>query len=158
MNKKSIIIFLLLVLLIPVAKVNAITINDYKKELSDLQKEKEYVQKNQAEIQKKIDEANAEILKISEKMILAEQEKTAISQQITKNELDIAEKKEQIKDLIVFSQKSSGDNFYLNYLFGAENFTDFIYRISIIQQLTKKNSELMDQMNKLIEDGKTKQE
>ena len=39
MNKKSIIIFLLLVLLIPVAKVNAITINDYKKELSDLQKE-----------------------------------------------------------------------------------------------------------------------
>ena len=137
---------------------NAITINDYKKELSDLQKEKEYVQKNQAEIQKKIDEANAEILKISEKMILAEQEKTAISQQITKNELDIAEKKEQIKDLIVFSQKSSSDNFYLNYLFGAENFTDFIYRISIIQQLTKKNSELMDQMNKLIEDGKTKQE
>lgn len=158
MNKKSIIIFLLLVLLIPVAKVNAITINDYKKELSDLLKEKEYVQKNQAEIQKKIDEANAEILKISEKMILAEQEKTAISQQITKNELDIAEKKEQIKDLIVFSQKSSSDNFYLNYLFGAENFTDFIYRISIIQQLTKKNSELMDQMNKLIEDGKTKQE
>ena len=71
MNKKSIIIFLLLVLLIPVAKVNAITINDYKKELSDLQKEKEYVQKNQAEIQKKIDEANAEILKISEKTVIA---------------------------------------------------------------------------------------
>ena len=38
-----------------------------------------------------------DICKISEKMILAEQEKTAISQQITKNELDIAEKKEHIR-------------------------------------------------------------
>ena len=154
--KRKTIFILLMLLIIPlnVQVVNATTINDYKKQLEDLKKQKQENEENKAKIQQQVEEAKKQIDVIGEQIILQTQEQDVISQEITKNELDIKEKKEQIKDLIVFTQKSSSENFYLNYLFGAENFTDFIYRISIVQQLTKKNSELMDQMNKLIDEGK----
>ena len=158
MKKKSIIIFLLLILFTTpqIVNVNAMTINDYKRQLEDLKKEKAENEKNKEKIKKQVEEAKQEINRIGEEIVLKGQEQEAISQQITKNQLDVQEKKEQIKDLIVFTQKSNSDNFYLKYLFGAENFTDFIYRVSIVQQLTKKNDELMVQMNNLIEEGKTK--
>lgn len=158
MKKKSIIIFLLLILFTTpqIVNVNAMTINDYKRQLEDLKKEKAENEKNKEKIKKQVEEAKQEINRIGEEIVLKGQEQEAISQQITKNQLDVQEKKEQIKDLIVFTQKSNSDNFYLKYLFGAENFTDFIYRVSIVQQLTKKNDELMVQMNGLIEEGKTK--
>lgn len=45
-------------------------------------------------------------------------------------------------------QISEGDNVYLEYIFEATSFTDFIYRSAIVEQLTKYNDELIDDMYK----------
>ena len=51
-------------------------------------------------------------------------------------------------------QISEGDNVYLEYIFEATSFTDFIYRSAIVEQLTKYNDELIDDMYKKIEENK----
>ena len=53
-----------------------------------------------------------------------------------------------------FYQITDGENSYLEYIFGAKTFTDFIYRISIVEQISKYNNELIDEMNQLIEENK----
>ena len=54
-------------------------------------------------------------------------------------------------------QLSQKDNVYLEYVFEAKTFTDFIYRSAIVEELTKYNDELIDYMYKLIEENKALQ-
>ena len=63
----------------------------------------------------------------------------------------------EIDNLINFEQISSGDNIYLEYIFNAKSFTDFIYRVSIVEQMTKYNDGLIDQMDDLIKKNKKTQ-
>ena len=49
-------------------------------------------------------------------------------------------------------QVSNGGNIYLEYLFDAENYTDFIYRYEVVKQLTNYNSTLIDELEALILD------
>ena len=51
-----------------------------------------------------------------------------------------------------------GESAYLEYTFGARDFTDFIYRTAVAEQLTKYNETLIDEFNKSIEESKQKQE
>ena len=52
--------------------------------------------------------------------------------------------------MIQFLQISNGGNIYLEYLFDAENYTDFIYRYEVVKQLTNYNSGLIDELENLI--------
>ena len=45
------------------------------------------------------------------------------------------------------------DNVYLEYVFNAKSFADFIYRSSVVEQLTKHNDELIDEMSALIDEN-----
>ena len=45
-----------------------------------------------------------------------------------------------------FYQIANSENFYMNYIFGATSYTDFIYRYAIVEQLTSKNKELVYEM------------
>lgn len=64
---------------------------------------------------------------------------------------DIALKNEEIKRIMNYVQVSSGDSVYLDYMMGAQDFTDFIYRSAVSEQLAKYNTELIDSYNKAIE-------
>ena len=63
---------------------------------------------------------------------------------------DIEVKNQELKDIINFVQVSNGESAYLEYMFGAKDFTDFIYRMAISEQLTKYNESLIDQYNEMI--------
>mgnify|MGYP003564952417 CR=1 FL=1 len=63
----------------------------------------------------------------------------------------------EIDNLLSFLQVSKGENVYLEYVFQAKNFTDFIYRGAVVEQLTKYNDELIDDMYKKIEENKALQ-
>ena len=56
-----------------------------------------------------------------------------------------------------FLQLSNGENAYLEYAFGAQDFTDFIYRMAVSEQLASYNDQLMTDYNQMIEDNKQKQ-
>lgn len=81
-----------------------------------------------------------------------------LTNEITKLEVDIEAKDEEIKRIMNYVQVSSGENAYLEYAFGAQDFTDFIYRASVAEQLSKYNDKLIQEFTQMIKDNKTKQE
>ena len=154
--KKYVVIAALLCLFLVPFKVNARTIAQYRSDLQNMKNKKAQIDANSAQIQKEIDAANARIREIQAQAEQALAEKEAKEKEIEELNKEIEVKREQIKSLVAFHQISSGENFYLEYLFGAKSFTDFIYRLSVIEQLSGANNELIDQMNKLIEENKVK--
>lgn len=144
--------------LVFVPKADAITIQDYRKELADLKAEKEENEKNKEEIQAKIDQVNAEVAEITKDIATATENQEKTEDEIEKLEEDIQKKEQQIKDLVSFYQISNSENFYLKYLFGADSFTDFIYRFSVIEQLATTNDQLVEEMNDLVAQNEKKLE
>lgn len=136
--------------------VNAKSIANYREELAALKAEKAKSEANVEATRQKIKEVDAKINKTELEIQAAEKEMEALKEEIKQLEEEITRKEEQIKDLVVFLQVSNGESFYLKYLFGAENFTDLIYRIAVIEQLTSKNDDLVDEMNALIKENNLK--
>src|SRR5574344_1951286 len=159
---KSLNIFLILVLLVisfttPVYRVKAQTIGDLKANLAakqaeyDKQKQqKELTEKEQQEIKNKIS-AN------ENKIISLKQENESLTDDIAKLNKSMEEKYTEIKKIINSEQIDSGESSYLEYIFGATNFTDFIYRASVAEQLSKYNKQLIDEYEDNIKKSKEKQ-
>ena len=149
--KKGFNIFLIINLLLvsfmcPVYRVKAKTISDMKKELTA--KEEEYKKAKEAkalteqertEIQEKIKVNEQKIVEL-----LKENEK--LTDEIAELNISIEAKYKEIKKIINTNQVMSGESSYLEYIFGASTFTDFIYRASVAEQLSKYNKALTDQM------------
>ena len=57
-----------------------------------------------------------------------------------------------LDELLKYFQVSSNENVYLEYLFDAKTYTEFIYRYSIVKQLTEYNDELSKELKQRITD------
>ena len=92
-----------------------------------------------------------------------EGEITSINTQISsiENQIEgiqnIEKKDEQMKDIMSFVQVTNGDSNYLEYIFGATDFTDFIYRISVAEQLGDYNENLIEEYEKDVKELDQKQ-
>jgi len=138
--------------------VNAKTVADLREELRKIEeKEKNNnsnIQKSEAEIEatKTLISSNyAEIDQINKDIIVADEE-------IVKLEKEIEEKDRTAKNLMASLQTTNGNSFYIEYLFGADSITDFIYRFSITEQITTYNEKLINEMNEMINETKEKKE
>lgn len=154
--KKIVVFGVLLLLLFPI-KASAKTLNDLYNELAKLQTEYNTNKNNKNLTQSQMDQINADIKRINTSI-------NNIRNEIKQAELDIKESKKEIENkkletdgLIQFLQISNGGNIYLEYLFDAENYTDFIYRCEIVKQLTDYNSTLIDELEELILDLQQKE-
>ena len=146
----SSILILLTICIMPLINVNAKTINDMENELAQLQKSynaaKNKANMTQAELNKvkaNIASTEAEIKNTQNEMIKAEND-------IQESEKSIEEKKEQINQMLLYLQLSGEDQSFINYLFEADDYTEFIYRYSVVSQLSDYNKKLMDELTKLI--------
>ena len=79
-------------------------------------------------------------------------------EKVNELELDIKDKQLEIDKLLNFMQVADEDNVYLEYIFNAKDYTDFIYRSAVVEQLTKYNDEVINEMSNLIEENKKEQE
>lgn len=144
-------------ILFPVS-VHAETLQDYidkvNKYTKELQDKKDKVAANDAEV-KKIQE---DISDIETQMETIKQEQKELQEAIKKNNKKIKEKEKETKSLVQYAQVSNGDNFYLDYIFGADNLTDMMYRVALVEQISTYNEEIVDELNQLIEDNKKKKE
>ncbi len=154
--KYTLLTILLITSFFSINNVSAITINDYINELNKLEAKKAGQLAEQEKTEQEIQAAKKEMEEISNKIVKASEDISKFESEISELEKKIDIKEKQIKDLVSFLQISDSENFYLKYIFGAENFTDLIYRISVIEQLTTKSDELIDEMNSLISDNKKK--
>ena len=126
-----------------------------EKTLNELQAEAETNRKayNAAKAEKELTEAERNEAVAQKKQV--ETEIASINGQIANTEeqikeiqKDIDKKDAQMKDIMSFVQVTNGDSNYLEYIFGATDFTDFIYRISVAEQLGSYNEELIEEYNK----------
>lgn len=80
-----------------------------------------------------------------------------IEQEVVNLQKSIDKKDKEIKEIMKFVQVSNGESAYLEYAFGASSFTDFIYRVSVAEQLSNYNDELISSYNKDIKTLEQKQ-
>lgn len=138
--------------------VNAETLQNYidkvNKYTAELQEKKDKIATNDAEIKK----IQQEVVDIQDKIVQNKKDQEALQEQIKKNNEEIKSKEKETKSLIRYAQVSSGENEYLEYIFGADSLTDMVYRISLVEQISKYNDKVINTLNKLIADNNAKKE
>lgn len=161
MIKKIINILLVFALLfpsfiIPDVRVKAKTLGDIKRELEEYKKEYEANKDKQHKTEEEILEAKAKIAKANQDIIDASNEILRLNTEIDTLNKEIEQKNEELKDIMNFFQKANGESAYLEYAFGAKDFTDFIYRTAISEQLSKYNQKLIAEYEDKIDENNKK--
>lgn len=150
---KRLLILLLVISFIPVTPVFAeeLTFGKFLDDLAsaeaELNKNNQQITDKQNEIianNKKIQSLKSEIQKMSE-------ETNKLQQEIADSNEKIKSKEQQTKDVVVYLQMSSGENIYLDYVFGGEDITDLIYRLSVVEQITEYNDSIIKELEELIQ-------
>ncbi len=150
--KKVLVIILIAMIFVPVNKVSAKTIQDLKNQLADLERKYNDAQSTKKLTQNEMDKLNNEITAINNNIENTKKEITSAEESIKESEKDIEAKKEESNEFLKFLQLSTGDNMYLEYLFDAEDYTDFIYRYAIVSQMSEYNNNLINELETLIKD------
>lgn len=158
MKIRKIIWLLVILLIIPTIKVEAKTLRDLKNELTALQKEKQENETNKKLTEQELSQVNQNIEATANKITESENTIQKLSEEIIELNEKASEKDLEIKEVLHFLQISSGESAYLEYIFGAKDITDFIYRSAISSQLISYNNKLITEYNETIEQNQEKQE
>jgi peptidoglycan DL-endopeptidase CwlO len=135
-----------------------------KDKLQDIKEQRNQIQNNlsgaQAQIDSimsEIDEINNEIIKVNEEIstnqaLIDETEGKItdtiveigkLQEEIKELEANIEKRQELLKDRMSSYQKSGGSISYLEVLFGAQSFSDFISRITMVNTITQSDNDLI---------------
>lgn len=147
---KKVVSFLLIFLIISFSMITdteAKTVGDLKTSLKKEEEELNRANKQQALTEQQRKNVSANIEKIKNTITQTYKDIDTLEAEIAQLNLDIKEKEEQIKEIINLNQISNGENTYLEYVFGAEQFDDLIYRAAIAEQLATYNDKLIEEFN-----------
>ena len=151
-------IFAIMLIVIPIYKVEAKTVGDLKNQLSNLEKKYAEANNNKNMTNAQISSLTNELNSLTSKIASIKSDIKNTEDEIASNEDMIEKKKEETNELLKFLQVSSGENVYLEYLFKADSYTDFIYRYAVVSQLTDYNNNLMKELEELISSLEKKKE
>ncbi len=149
---KKILFIVLICLVFSFTNVNAETLKHLKEQLARDEANQAAIVKRKKDVQNKINSSKSEISTLENNIIKYEKETDDLLNDIDNLESDIDKKKDEIDSLLSFLQISNEDNVYLEYVFKSKTFSDFIYRSSVVEQLTKYNDDLIDEMYNMIEE------
>ena len=161
-TKKIVVIAILLSLLVSYTTLpidtNAKTISEFEAEADKLTKELEEKKNKLAKNDAEIAEIKKKISSIESQIRKAEEDIKYLQEEIDRSNEEIKTKSEESKRIIEYYQISNGENSYLEYVFGATSITDMIYRMSVVEQLTEYNENIMKELEALIKKNKQHQE
>lgn len=127
--------------------------SEVREALSEKETELATLQQEIVELEEQIErmtetiEANEATIKETEDDIQAKTDEIkTLEVEINELEEDIAKRREILKNRAVALQKSGGTISYIEVLFGAENFLDFIDRVGMINKITKSDQKLMNEI------------
>lgn len=153
-----IVVVLIPCFIVPEYRTSAKTLGDLEAELrqyeADLKKNQEDKEKTNQDIattKANIDNINATIKQIGEQVKQINEEIVELGKKIEASD-------KEIKAIINFLQIANGESEYLEYAFGAQTYTDFIYRVAVTEQLSKYNEQLINEFNDLIKQNNQKKE
>ncbi len=158
MKKKIFIklVYILIIFLLCPIIMNAKTLGQYEQEL--IAKQKQELEKKDA-IKRTESEIAATKVKIQNTYKSIENARIEIetkTREIETLNQKIKDKDAETKALMKYFQMSMGESELLEYIMGASSLTDFIYRVSIVEQLTKYNTDNINEMNRLIRENEAK--
>lgn len=139
------------------SSVKAQTLGDLRSDLESKKSKLEESNNKKALTEQEINEVSANIKSIENQISQTYSDIEQLQQESEKLKQEIEEKNEQIKQLIAYVQHSDGDSDYLEYIFGATSFTDFIYRVAVSEQMSAYNDKLIDEFNETIEKNNQKE-
>ena len=156
MKKNLIIITLFLIMLIPY-KVDARTLKDFRNDLAALEKKKADQEAGKALKQQEINDVNHKIESTTNTIKEHEATIEKLTKEIDTLNEQAKERELEIKEIVHFLQIANGESAYLEYIFGAKDITDFIYRSAVSGQLVEYNDKLIDEYNETIKKNEKKQ-
>lgn len=137
-------------------EVQAKTLRDLKNELAEKEKELANAQNEKKLTQQQIDSKKKGISDINVEIANIYKELDNLTKEIDQLGVEIVEKEQEIKDIMNYYQLSTGESAYLEYIFNAADYTDFIYRMAIAEQLSDYNDKLVDEYNSKIKENEQK--
>lgn len=141
---------------LPVMVVDARTLRDEIKELDRLLEESKNIENKIKYTTAQMQTAQKNINQLTIDLENISKEVTKTNEEISTLTNDIINKQEEIKKLVAFTQLSNGQSIYVDYIAGAQSMEDFIYRISVSEQLLEYNNQLISDMNNKIEENNKK--
>ena len=158
MKKKSIyIITIILLTIVPLTTIKAQTLNGMYNELNKLQAEKNKIANGKQLTETEIKKLKTEISNIEANIANTELQIKQSEKDIEETEKDIETKKAETNQMLLYLQlKNATGNSMLEYIFAAKDYTDFIYRYSIVTQMSNYNTDLITELKTLV-DKLTKQ-
>lgn len=160
-KRKSLIYSLILLTLVSFIalplETQAQTIKEFEEEVAKYTKQLEEKKANLAKNDQEVAAIKSKIKSIENQIVAAQNEINSLQQEINKSNAEIAKKSEESKKIIEYYQVSNGNNAYLEYIFGATSITDMIYRMSVVEQLTEYNDQIMKELEALIKKNETQQ-
>ena len=150
--------FSLLFFCFGIRAVGAQTLGELEKELEDKKNELIENQNKKALTEKEMSDIKANLEVIKSNISQIQTETANLEAEIVQLNQQIDKKEEEIKSIISYFQISSGESAYLEYVMGAEDFTDFIYRSAVTEQMTSYNNSLIDDYNATIKANEKKKE
>lgn len=128
-----------------------------RQELEELKEKKKQNEKEQEATEEEIASAKSQIAQASLEKEELQKEIEELTAQIEQLNKDIEEKNKNIREIISYYQLTdTGSEAYLEYVFTATDFADFIYRMAIAEQLSDYNEELIIEYENLIIENETK--
>lgn len=123
--------------------------NEYlSKKNSELKKEISETKKDLSETNDNIDEVSSKIKSLDSDISSKESEINYLLSSIKKIENNIKKKEQQMQERLYVMQSQYNSNQLIDFLFGAEDFTDFFSRLTSINDITSYEKELVDELTK----------
>ena len=132
-----------LFLFIPCIKVEAKTINDIRNQIKELEAKQAQNDNSKKLTQDEIDQYTADIANLTASIKKTNDEVAEAEQSIIESQDQIENKRDQINEMMRYLQVSTGENVYLEYIFEAESYTDFIYRYPLHTQIRDNKNKIM---------------
>lgn len=153
MRKISKILLIIIMLLVFMPKVNASsanTIAELRKEIEALKAKKQAQGNKKAQTQSEINATTDKLNNTKNEITEGKNQIETARLEIEKLNKEIEDGTENIKSLMNSYQINSADNAYMDYIFKAESYADFVYRYTVIKQVIDYNKELIDGWNEKI--------
>ena len=139
----------------PVGQASAKSLNDVEKERKEVKEKLSDAEKKIADIVIEIDELEQEMHELEDIMEANEKEMKKTEKDIEKVQKEIDELKRKIeerfdilKERAKSYQESGGNASFLDVLFDAETFNEFISRVSAISKITDADAELIEEQKR----------
>lgn len=149
-NKILLIIIMILVFMPKVNASSANTIAELRKEIEALKAKKQAQGNKKAQTQSEINTTTNKLNNTKNEITEGRNQIETARLEIKKLDKEIEDGTENIKSLMNSYQINGADNAYMDYIFKAESYADFVYRYTVIKQVIDYNKELIDGWNEKI--------